>query len=300
MMTRETKELEEENNEKNTLISTEFIYSRAGLEICASPFLCGKEIIKHSRECSSDFLKSLANRSSLDDPVLLDILMGGRHYHLKEVWSAVFPHKSLAHAEIRASRYLGEDKKWGVRIWYDEKAAMANKEAAEPFEQTKKLLREAKTLIIGDTLATGTTMRGILNWVLDQRVNDRKGLNVEIFSIAGSDKCLEQIKMLTGRFLEQNWRIRIWFANQSFNLADNGTDLEFTGAKMLPLAKAFYDSRLGHFQGKMKCGIWDWGDRCSRVESHLEEIHEYYKSKENVPEFILKGIEAAIERSKSN
>jgi len=298
---RRAKEREEENKEKcNSVISIEFIYSRAGLEICASPFLCGKEIIKYSQECSTDFLKSLASRSSLDDPVLLDILMGGRHYHLKKVWSDVFPHKYLAHAEIRAKRYQGEDKKWGVRIWHDEEAAVANKDFAEPLEQTKKLLREAKTLIIGDTIATGTTMCGILNWILNQRANNRDGLDVEIFSIAGSDKCLDQIKTLTGRFLKQKWRIRIWFANQSFNLADNGTDLEFTGAKTLPLAKAFYDDRLGHFQAKMKCGIWDWGDRCSRVKSHLEEIHEYYKSQENVPEFILKGIDAAIECNKTN
>jgi len=295
-MAREITELENENKEKNSVISTDFIYSRAGLEICASPFLCGKEIIKYSQECSSDFLKSLAGRSALNDPVLLDILMGGRYYHLKKVWSDVFPHKCLAHAEIRARRCQDVDKKWGVRIWYDEEAAVANNGAAKPFEQTKKLLREAKTLIIGDTLATGTTMCGILNWILDQRGSNREGLDVEIFSIAGSDKCLDQIKTLTGRFLEQNWRIRIWFANQSFNLADNGTDLEFTGAKMLPQAKAFYDHRLGHFQTEMKCGIWDWGDRCSRVEGHLEEIHEYYKNRENVPEFILKGIDEAMER----
>jgi len=292
-MEQETKELKSEDNKSNSLITTELIYSRAGLEICASPFLCGEEIVKHSQECSSDFLKSLAQKSAMDDPVLLDILMGGRHYHLNKVWPEVFPHKSLAHAEIRASRFLADDGNWGVKIWYDKEASVANQDSPDPFEHTKELLRTAKTLIIGDTLATGTTMRGILGWVLDQRKDSPHGLNVEIFSIAGSDKCLDQISKLTKRFKEQQWRVRIWFANQSFYLNDNGTDLEFIGARMLPVAKEYYNKRLGDFQSKMKCGIWDWGDRCSRVESHLEEIHEYYHTQKNVPKFITSGIEAA-------
>jgi len=297
-MLNETKELEEKNR-NNYCITTELIYSRAGLEICSSPFLVGKEIAVYSQECSSDFLKCLAQKSALKEPVLLDILMGGRHYHLNKVWPEVFPHKNLDHAEIRASRYQADDGNWGVRIWYDKEAALANKDSDAPFEYTKTLLRKAKTLVIGDTLATGTTMKGILEWVLDQRRESDNGLDVEIFSIAGSDKCLDQISKLTERFRDQKWRVRIWFANQSFYLNENGTDLEFIKARMLPVAKEFYDQRLGDFQAKMKCGIWDWGDRCSRVASHLEEVHEYYHSQKDVPTFISEGIDAAMKLCKT-
>jgi len=289
----ENKEIEQD---EKTCISTELIESPAGLTICASPFLCGEEIVKYCQDSTTDFLKALTKKSALDDPVVLDILMGGRHYYLKKIWSDLFPRKKLGHAEVRASRYLGDDKNWGVRIWYDAEAAVANQDAEDPFKYTKDLLRNAKTLIIGDTLATGTTMTGILKWILDLRSENPSAFDVEIFSIAGSEKCLDNVSKLIPSFQKQKWKVRFWFANQSFNLADNGTDLEFIGARMLPSAKAFYDQRLGDFQKKMKCGIWDWGDRCSRVKSHLAEIEEYYHSQDNVPSFILEGIETAMKK----
>jgi hypothetical protein len=41
-----------------------------------------------------------------------------------------------------------------------------------------------------------------------------------------------------------------------------------------PMAKAqaAYEAKCGPFLGKMKCAVWDWGDRFRERDHHLEEI----------------------------
>jgi len=117
------------------------------------------------------------------------------------------------------------------------------------------------------------------------------------YSIAGTDHCLKKLQPLMESKLH-GWKVKIWLANQSFHLNSNGTDLEFINARTTPQAKEYYGSKIGNFQAKMKCGIWDWGDRFEKPLHHLQEIEEYFTALPDSPQYIVDGIAAAMYKVK--
>ena len=86
--------------------------------------------------------------------------------------------------------------------------------------------------------------------------------------------------------------------------------MRWTDADYNPKAKSDISSVLGDFSAKMKCAVWDWGDRFrqDKMVEHLSEIHvranvslhncksgmqEYY-SKLNPPDWLREGIELRL------
>ena len=67
-------------------------------------------------------------------------------------------------------------------------------------------------------------------------------------------------------------------ANAGYALNEqNGTDLSLVTEDMVPRARAFIEKRVGKgFMERMKCAIWDWGDRFNGIDGHLEEVTEYF------------------------
>jgi len=261
------------------------IPSDAGCRIVTEPYLVGPELQTLARQCSMDFLRSQPF-DEMEAPLIIDILMGGRFYGLTQAWKEVFPKTECGHAEIRAKRSCQEGE-WKVRVWYDEEASIClPKDHPDPLEATKTIIRSAKTILIGDTVATGTTLHGVLSWIAE--VREGAPANVHIFSIAGTSFCLPKLNKLAVAY--PTWSFNLILANIDFNLHSNGTDLQFTGATMLPTASTYFNGKLGDFQHKMKCGIWDWGDRFNCVKEHLTEIGEYFEKLPDTPKWILESI----------
>lgn len=85
--------------------------------------------------------------------------------------------------------------------------------------------------MIGDTIATGTTLSGVIEWVLNAREKGSDPLNIAIFSIAGSSACLRKLKRFNSN---STVNISLYIANVDLILDANGTDLKIDGAQMTP------------------------------------------------------------------
>jgi len=252
------------------------IYSKAGLEVVTQPFLVGNDLREKALTASTDFVKILQPYLSSKDICTLDILMGGRFYQMQRAFENVGLEVNLS--EVRAKRCC-KNNEWFVNVWFDdENSSISSK-------KSQSNLLNCSTLVIGDTVATGTTLHGVLHWLTKFRKNC-EDLDVYIFAIAGTSYCERKLNELEKLFKS----IKYFYCNASFNLLENGTDLSFVGAQYHPQAKKYVDHLLGDYKIHMKCACWDWGDRFTNIIPHLEEISDHFDKIQNTPSFIIQGI----------
>ena len=258
-------------------MKTRVLYSAAGVEIVTQPFLVGPELERLALECSKDFARALPADLPAD-AVSLEILNGGRYYFVSRAVEEAIPGRKCPVSTLRAKRRQQPDGAWRVDVWDAGGVSAA----------------DCSALLIGDTVATGTTLMGTIKHLLDERRAQNKPLpDIHIFTIAGSSAVcnVPGIKAIDELLAGQGKALHLYFANAQFNLADNGTDLGFEGAVYDALAEREIHARLGAFAPCMRCCIWDWGDRFREVDAHLAEIDHFYGSECNgAPEWLLRGI----------
>ncbi|ETO15490.1 hypothetical protein RFI_21874 [Reticulomyxa filosa] len=266
-------------------------FSEAGLKIVTNPFLVGDELLELATQSSVDFLKQLHSDtkqlSTVKHPVcLLNILRGGRYYGLESAWKRLYDTKEpkLHLAEIRAGRYLNAGtKEWNCNVWFDEEIS-----SMSPFYSKQNLLK-CQTLIIGDTIATGSTLKAFSCVSFFQKKKKkgkikkkvREPLTVYIFSIAGSSIVAKNLRSLV-KELQTNDKINVhlYLANAAWELnEENGTDLSLVTSRdnIHPKAFEYIDKICGkNFAKHMKCAVWDWGQRFDGIDEHLKEVVEYF------------------------
>ena len=167
-------------------------------------------------------------------------------------------------------------------------------------EKTKQKLLKASNIIIGDTIATGTTLASTLNEV--QKIYDegkKPYPDIYIYSICGSSYFVNNplIQKVAEKLTKSMAMMRYYCANAQFNMDEsNGTDLRFIDAMYHPKSKTEIDDQCTtDTQGLLKCAIWDWGERFMNVKGHLKEIKEYFdKHEERTPKWLKEGIESSI------
>eukprot|EP01083_Nonionella_stella_P123613 372531_1 len=261
-------------------IKETLIFSKSALEIVTDPFVVGDELLHLAKESSKDFLRSL-DVDQLKPPfACLNILRGGRYYSLVDAWDELILQKQhkeyqLALSEIRASRVCDENGKWSAKIWHDHTVSNISDHESETN------LLNSNTLLIGDTIATGTTLTYVLQWIVDLRKkhNVNKKLKVILFSICGSSVAKYRLYPFDTRVLQpNNVEIELVLANAGYVLNEvNGTDLSLITDDILPESETFIVDRIGvKFLKNMKCAIWDWGERFNGIEHHIKEITEYF------------------------
>eukprot|EP00937_MAST-01D_sp_MAST-1D-sp2_P005192 g5192.t1 len=258
-------------------VPTTTLYSAAGVEIVTQPFLVGAELERLALECSKDFARALP-ADLPRDAVSLEILNGGHYYFVGEAVEAALGRPCRV-STIRAKRRQEESGDWRVNVW-DAGGADVN---------------DCSALLIGDTIATGTTLVGVLEHLLEQR--RERGLklpDIYIFAIAGSSlvSSAPGIGRIDAALRAQGRCLHLYFANAQFNLASNGTDLGFEGALYEARAEREIRAKLGGFAPHMRCCVWDWGDRFRMIADHLEEIQHYYAAQPGCPDWLLDGIAA--------
>ena len=263
-------------------IKETLIFSQSALKIVSDPFIVGDELLHLSKESSKDFLRNL-DINKLSAPfTCLNILRGGRYYCLIDAWDEIIlqsrhKNKQLQLSEIRASRDINHKTgEWFAKVWHDHTVSNISDQESETN------LLSANTLIIGDTIATGSTLKYVLKWFvqLRQKYGINKKVKVILWSICGSSAAKYKLYPFYERVLkENNIEIELVLANAGYVLnEENGTDLSLVTDEILPEAKMYIEDKVGvEFMKYMKCAIWDWGDRFNGIEHHLKEIIEYFQ-----------------------
>lgn len=284
------------------------IYSPAGVEIMTQPFLVGKKLEKLAQSASEDFVRSLDLPADAE-PVSLEILNGGHYYFCADACKAVTG-RDCKVSTLRAKRghdsaeTYGGEQHWasnvpeGTTLWESEGSDWC----VRIWENTG-IPSGAGPLLVGDTVATGTTLAGVLEFCVHEMGQANCYQDIHVFSIVGASSWTDidgadggiatKLQGVDQTLAANGKTLTVTFANAQFALQPNGTDLAFTGADMLPEASVATEAKLGGFAAKMKCAVWDWGDRFREIEHHLEEIHEYYGGLPDCPAWLMEGIETA-------
>jgi hypothetical protein len=183
--------------------------------------------------------------------------------------------------------YQSPQSDWCVRIW----------------EQKGEI---TGTLLVADTIATGTTLAGVLGWAVQKMVASGNVQDIYLFTIAGASHWTENPKdgglmpkldEVQETLQQYGKSLHVTFANARFKLAANGTDLGVIGADIDPRARALMSKRWpNEFLPFMRCVVWDWGDRFdpSKFAHHLDEIYTYYRAQPHCPQDLLRNIETRI------
>jgi len=275
-----------------SLLQTAIIYSAPSLEIITSPWLTGPELGALARASSADWLRSLPP-AALQHPVSLEILSGGRYYYVADAVADVTGTKATV-ASLRAKRQ-GHGTDWSVRIWDRAGADLAG----------------ASAVLIGDTIATGTTLAGVLKHVADElRGQGCPTVPVFVFAIAGAQAAQAALAQAAAALAEQGSSLHLTYANAELHLADDGTDLKLVGptskwdaraASELPLRLLGPDvcddaAAAAAAAAELKCACFDWGDRFSEPKRHLEDVRRWMDTLTNgAPAPLLAGMAAAEE-----
>lgn len=198
----------------------------------------------------------------------LIFLSGGLFYNLNFGFKAKFGFSlPQCFMGIQRVRLDGQEGKFTARVSY------------ENFES----LPDGATVIIGDTVATGSTLlRGLqhLGNVLEER-----GARIEkiVFatlagSFAGGQKLLRAHRHLQA----ENPDLKTYYiaAEQLFHLMPDGMDLRFAGKDALvpPQTAEYTKKEYGEWLSQnMKCAVLDWGTRCKNPLKHYGEFEHVAK-----------------------
>jgi len=263
------------------------LYSKPALEIVTKPFLVGPALEAAAKAASADFVQFLHQQfPKMRQPVAaLNILRGGSFYALDQAWRRVMGDQPpLPVGEILAHR-AQDGAAWSCVI-------------QPPDIYSCRVLREASTILIGDTVATGSTLARVIDYLIEMRKSDvqpaTSPLDVHIFTVAGGHFARTRLSATAAKLrAELGGTLYITFANAIFHLADNGTDLGFVEARCIDSAQKGFDRILGDFKQHMRCAVWDWGDRFLFPLAHLAEVFHHFASIANTPEWIMRGISDA-------
>ena len=174
------------------------IYSKSGCEIVSKPYLIGDELSKLSLQSSKDFMSSL-DLDKIENPVVLEILNGGRYYYMPQAVEEVTGKKPRV-ASLRAKEKFDEtNNEWKVNIW-DQEGDYSN-----------------GTIIIGDTVATGTTLAGTLNQLVESLISNNQPLyDIYVYAIAGSSAGLSKLQPVADKLATQGKSVTLVCGNVDF------------------------------------------------------------------------------------
>jgi hypothetical protein len=180
-------------------------------------------------------------------------LSGSLYYHISDAFFNVF-NKAIPQAFIGVRRNF-RDNQWVADISY----------------RNIDSLPENPFLIIGDTIATGSTLFSILHEIKKETEHIE---GIAIFSIASGLPGIKLMKKMEKIF--GGTKIFMYQTNAIFGLEENGTDMPWLHPETITTEdlreKAI--ENYGSFLAEKWCTIWDWGERCNASSKYLETLEE--------------------------
>lgn len=242
-------------------------------KIHSNPLLWGNDLKELTKESNRIFLGAARElvpgfeSLTTDEICEVVILRGGLAYQLDEVFEEVFD-SYLPRCFVGARRH---------RVSGDEFEAEINYSNFEP-------LSDDGVVILGDTIATGSSLSRTLSEIRDEL--RRRECNIRklvVFSAAAAFRGCSQLLEWEERFREwwPEFEIHLFAAEALFGL-DSGTHLRYRKPEeaIVPEAtKEFVGEAFGDYDSAYLpdniCAIFDWGDRNFKPDRHLKDVLQY-------------------------
>ena len=260
-----------ESNVKNTelykviapdLLTNTFIFTnKDALDIQFRPWLTSNSGLgDFARKSTETFLRVFFDHqreelSQINPESFCNVipLSGSLYYYVGEAFYNVFK-RSIPQVFIGVRRNF-RDNHWVADVSY----------------RNIDSLPENPFLLIGDTIATGSTLFAILHEI-KREVEHIKG--IAIYSIAGGIPGIQLLKKMEKIF--GGTKIYLYQANALFGLMENGTDMPWLHSETIttPELRQQAIDNYGFYLGERWCTIFDWGERCNNSAKHLETLEE--------------------------
>ncbi len=258
----------EESLPENTYI----ICSEPSRKILYNPQMAGKELQETMEEVSKIFIDAATRKAlpgkKLGGIVEFVLLSGGLYYGIARGFRETHGH-ALPQCFLGIKRQRVEGAEGQFR-------------AVSTYENFESLPQDA-TVIIGDTIATGSTILRAAG-ELENAIAEKDGRlsSLIICSLACSTEGARKLGRMEKKLRERDpgFRLHLIVAEQLFHLMPDGTDLRFLreDSVMPDETRAYTLSRYGEALGKdMKCAIFDWGTRCKNPKAHYVEFMHFAK-----------------------
>jgi len=261
-------------SEAGLLSDTYVICSEPSRAVLYSPHLVGKKLQDLMEKNAAIFATILSKRVLAGVPRAsiceLVFLSGGLYYALNTGFKRDFGF-ALQQCFIGIQRQRVEGKEGQFR-------------AVAGYENFESLPDNAH-VIIGDTVATGSTLVKGVQLLLDAAEDQGKSIkSITILTLAGSAVGAKKVaKLAATHVLPQHpgCKVSFYACEMLFHLMPDGTDLRFLMPDSLMPDESRQEalSRYGKYLSEnMRCAVFDWGTRCKNPRAHCHEFLEYVNS----------------------
>ncbi len=244
--------------------------------ICNDPIICGVEYTDLLREACSATLEALASEKLFSmqemETIVFHVLRGGLNFGLREALATAHGWNRHGSAFISAQR--ARDSK-DSEDWHITESAYK-----------KVYLPKIATAVLGDVVATGTSLEHALQELL--KAVDQQGAQLKsilFFTIGGerSEEIIREIDAICMQRYEEYEGSAVIYVEGRFEVAQidtqlsirlTGTDLLRRGSLMAP---EFIESQYANPAYPIeRCTIYDAGSRAFWLPEYFADIHNYW------------------------
>lgn len=258
-------------SDEKLLPDTYIVCSDIARAVLYSPNLAGKKLQDTMEKNSSIFASILAKHAlggaTRESVCELVFLSGGLYYALNYGFKKEFGF-ALPQCFIGIQRQRVEGKEGEFRAI----AGYGNFES----------LPDNAHVIIGDTVATGSTLVKGIQLLLDEAEDRGTSIaSITVLTLAGSTIGAQKLaKLAKTHIIPQNpaCKVSLFACEMLFHLMPDGTDLRFIMPDSIMPEESRQEAlqRYGKYLSRnMKCAVFDWGTRCKNPKSHYREFLEY-------------------------
>lgn len=266
-----------EDDNSSTLLNRYIVSTANTREICNDPQICGIEYTHNVKEACRLVLEAMPSFSDMNlhetTSMVLNVLRGGLNFELREALAEAYSWNIHATSFISAqrARTAADSEQWHI----------------VESEYRKLYLPQQAQIILGDVVATGTSLQHALRLIIKEAVESDTPIRSMVFFTFGgirSEEILNEIALICKKEFDTFEGINLFYFEGRFVVPDKksplsvritGTDLVRLNALMAP---EFLISQYElPYYPLERCIIYDAGSRAFHVEEYVEDVVDYWK-----------------------
>ncbi|PIE74733.1 MAG: hypothetical protein CSA18_03460 [Deltaproteobacteria bacterium] len=266
------------------LIDSYIASTRETRAISNNPFVMGIKYTDYLEKACSKILTGLFENKLISikekESIVFNILRGGLNFGLRNALSSAFGWNYHGCSFISAQRARKDDS---PEEWHIIES-----------EYTKVYMPETASIIIGDVVATGTSLEHAIKALVNETKKQGANLKSIIFFTFGGKRAAEILnstdKMCREKFKDYQRTVLIYHEGcfsvpdekTPLSVKETGTDLVRLNSIMAPeFIESQYTNPLYPLQ---RCVIYDAGSRAFWIPEYLEDLKNYWTQLKNLAE----------------
>ncbi|MCB9482062.1 MAG: hypothetical protein H6680_09625 [Desulfobacteraceae bacterium] len=245
-------------------------------EIANNPLVMGVDYTMRLEKACRSILKNLYSNGFLcleeNETIIFNILRGGLNFGLREALYHAFGWNRHGCSFISAQRARKDDdpEKWHI---------IEN-------EYAKVYMPKKASIVIGDVVATGTSLEHAVKALVKEAVNQKSHLRSILFFTFGGTRALEILKetdSLCRKTFPGYEKTTLVYHEGCFTVPDENTPLSIkeTGTDLVCLdalmAKEFVESKYENPAYPLqRCAVYDAGSRAFWTPEYIRDVFGYW------------------------